>query len=197
MPILTTARADRSDNHQGTRCSSPRGLNSSGFTLLELSLVLLILVAVLGIVLPRLRDPGRAELLAQSHRLVIAFRWLRSEAVLNGSTYRLNYDLDQQRYWVDVADQSADLEQFARDTGPLARGTTLQPPVSMTDVVLPTLVGKIAQGQIYTVFYPTGEIDSTIIHLATPTEAYTLYVEPMSGRLKMVPGYRDVEYGGS
>jgi len=159
-------------------------------------LVLVIMVVVLALALPRLRDPGRSQLLAQSHRLVITFRLLRSEAVLNGYTYRLNYDLDQQRYWVTIADQSADLAQFARDTGALARGSQFESPVGMTDIVLPTLVGKIAQGQIYTVFYPDGSIDPTVIHLATPREAYTLWLDPMSGRLNMVPGYRDVEYAG-
>jgi len=154
------------------------------------------MVVVLALAIPRLRDPGRSELLAQSHRLVSTFRLLRSEAVLNGYTYRLNYDLDQQRYWVTIADQSADLAEFAHDAGALARGTRLESPVGLTDIVLPTLVGKIAQGQIYTVFYPDGSIDPTVIHLATPREAYTLWLDPMSGRLNMVPGYRDVEYAG-
>lgn len=195
MPISTTVTPDRG-GRKWRRSVSTQSLGSSGFTLLELSLVLLIMAVVLALVIPRLRDPGRTQLLAQSHRLVMTFRFLRSEAVLNGYTYRLNYDLDQQRYWVTVADQSADLAQFARDTGPLARGFRFENPVGMTDIVLPTLVGKVAQGQIYTVFYPDGSVDPTIIHLATPREAYTLYLDPMSQRLKEVPGYRDVEYAG-
>jgi prepilin-type N-terminal cleavage/methylation domain-containing protein len=170
--------------------------SSDGFTLLELSLVLLIIVVILALVVPRFRDPGRAALLAQSHRLQLTFRFLRSEAVLDGRTYRLNYDLDQQSYWVTIADQSADLAEFARDNGPLARRTQLENPVGITDVVLPTLAGKIAQGQIYTVFYPDGSIDPTVIHMANGREAYTLWLNPMNGRLNADPGYRDVEYGG-
>jgi hypothetical protein len=81
------------------------------------------MAAVFALVIPRLRDPGRTELEAQSHHLVLAFRLLRSEAVLNGAAYRLNYDLDQQRYWVSPGDASIDLAQFARDIGALARGT--------------------------------------------------------------------------
>jgi type II secretion system protein H len=169
---------------------------SSGFTLLELMLVLIIMAAVFALVIPRLRDPGRTELEAQSHHLVLTFRLLRSEAVLNGSAYRLNYDLDQQRYWVTPGDASVDLAQFAHDIGTLARGTRLERPVAILDVVLPTLAGKVAQGQIYTVFYPDGSVDPTVIHLANGRDAYTLWLNPMNGRLNMDTGYREVEYAG-
>jgi type II secretory pathway pseudopilin PulG len=171
-------------------------LGSGGFTLLEITLVLIILSVVFTLVIPRLRDPGRAELEAQSQHLVLTFRLLRSEAVLNGSAYQLNYDLDQQRYWVTPGDASVDLAQFAQDIGRLARGTRLEQPVSILDVVLPTLAGKVEQGQIYTVFYPDGSVDPTVIHLANGRDAYTLWLDPMSGRLNMDTGYREVQYAG-
>jgi len=170
-------------------------LGCAGFTLLELSLVLLIMVVVLAVVVPRLRDPGRQELMEQSHRLVLTFRLLRSEAVLNGYAYRLNYDLDTQRYWA-TADGTGDLGDIVHDAPALARGTKLERPVGFMDVVLPTLVGKVNQGQIYTVFYPDGSIDATVIHLANGRDAYTLWLNPMNGRLNMDAGYRDVEYSG-
>ena len=171
-------------------------LGCAGFTLLELTLVLAILGVVMALIMPRLRDPGRAKLMEQAHRLVLTFRLLRSEAVLGGAAYRLNYDLDQQRYWVTPAEQVADLAAFARDIGSLARGTKFETPVGIMDVVLPTLAGKVAQGQIYTVFYPDGSIDPTVIHMANGKEAFTLWLNPMNSRLQMDPGYHEVEYGG-
>jgi prepilin-type N-terminal cleavage/methylation domain-containing protein len=190
MPISTAARPST----DGGRRRAALG-GSAGFTLLEISLVLLIMAVMLTLTLPRLRDPGRAELMAQSKRLVNIFRLLRSEAVLNGYAYRLNYDLNAQRYWV-TADESADLGDFVRELGPLARGTQLKEPVGIADIVLPTLAGKVNQGQIYTVFYPDGSVDPTVIHLATPREAYTLWLNPMNGRLNVAVGYHDVEYAG-
>jgi prepilin-type N-terminal cleavage/methylation domain-containing protein len=169
--------------------------DASGFTLLELSLVLLIIVVILALVVPRLREPGRAELDAQAHRLVLVFRLLRSQAILNGAAYRLNYDLDQQRYWITPGDQTFELADFVRDFGTLARATRLQEPVVMMDVVLPTLAGKIAHGQIYTTFYPDGSIDATVIHLTNGRQAYTLY-RTEAGRLRLADGYREVDYGG-
>jgi prepilin-type N-terminal cleavage/methylation domain-containing protein len=196
MPISTAEPRSRLGARQWVRQLTTVRLDCSGFTLLELTLVLVIMAAVFALVIPRLRDPGRAELEAESHHLVLTFRLLRSEAVLNGSAYRLNYDLDQQRYWVTPGDASVDLAQFARDIGRLARGTRLERPVAIVDVVLPTLAGKVVQGQIYTVFYPDGSVDPTVIHLANGRDAYTLWLNPMNGRLNMDTGYREVEYAG-
>jgi prepilin-type N-terminal cleavage/methylation domain-containing protein len=175
-------------------CRSERG--QAGFTLLEITLVILIIGVMLTMVVPRFRDRSRAEMLAQAHRLELAFRLLRSEAVLNGYAFRLNFDLDQQRYWVTPHEaMTVDLADFAADIGSLARGTRLPPEVALTDVALPTLGAKVAGGQIFTVFYPDGSVDLTVIHLATAKESYTLWFEPRSQKLRGRTGYWDPSYG--
>ena len=188
MPISTTG-GSRRRHRQGP------GIGQEGFTLLEIALVVVIIGVMLTLVLPRLRDPGRAELDAQAKRLTLIFRLLRSEAVLNGYPYRLTYDLDQQRYWA-APHEGGDLTEFAKEMGSLARGTQLHAPVGIADVVLPTLAGKVAQGQVYTVFYPDGSVDPTVIHLGNGREAYTLWLNPMNGRLSADRGYQDVQYAG-
>ena len=195
MGISRAAIISRGDNRRTARRGGTICLGCSGFTLLEISLVLLIMTVIFALVLPRLRDPGRGELAAQAHRLVLTFRLLRSEAALNGYAYRLNYDLDSQRYWVTPDEPGADLAEFARDAGSLARGTRLESPVGIADIVLPTLAGKISQGQVYTVFYPDGSVDPTVIHITNGKDAYTLYLDPMSGRLQQRLGYQEVDYG--
>jgi len=185
MPTSTTA---------AERCALR---NDAGFTLLEIALVILIIGVVITLTVPRLRDRGRAEMLSRAHHFELTFRLLRNEAVLNGYAYRLNYDLDQQRYWVTPDEQtSVDLVQFAADIGKLAHGEQMNGDVLLTDVALPTMVGKVAQGQAFTVFYPDGSVDPTVIHLATPREAYTLWFEPMHARLTGREGYFDPVYGG-
>jgi prepilin-type N-terminal cleavage/methylation domain-containing protein len=192
MPTSTAGTRER-DGRGGGRRVGRRVGNTAGFTLIEISLALLIMAIMLTLLLPRLRDPGRAELVSQGRRLVMTFQLLRSEAVLNGVAYRLNYDLTQQRYWV-TADEGADLEELVHSLGGLARGTQLKDPVGFADIVMPTLAGKVNQGQIYTVFYPDGSVDPTVIHLASPREAYTLWLNPMNGRLNMAAGYHEVEF---
>ena len=194
MPISTAG--SRNPVARGPHRLDTVRLGSSGFTLLELSLVLLIISVVMALTLPRLRDPGRAEMESHAGRLMQTFRLLRSEAVLNGYAYRLVYDLDQQRYWVMPDEGSADLAEFAEEMGSLARGTQIHEPVAIADIVLPTMAGKVAQGQIYTVFYPDGTVDPTVIHLTNGRDACTLYVNPMNDRLMRADGYQDVNYTG-
>ncbi len=192
MPTSTVGILERAGGG-GVRRRGRQVGNTAGFTLIEISLALVIMAIMLTLLLPRMRDPARAELVSQGRRLVMTFQLLRSEAVLNGVAYRLNYDLTQQRYWV-TADEGADLEELVHSLGGLARGTQLKDPVGFADIVMPTLAGKVNQGQIYTVFYPDGSVDPTVIHLASPREAYTLWLNPMNGRLNMAAGYHEVEF---
>jgi type II secretion system protein H len=192
----TSTAGTRNPVARGAQSLDPVRFGRSGFTLLELTLVLLIISVMLALTVPRLRDPGRAEMESHAGRLMQTFRLLRSEAVLNGYAYRLMYDLDQQRYWVMPDEGSVDLAEFAEEMGSLARGTQIHEPVAMADVVLPTMAGKVAQGQIYTVFYPDGTVDPTVIHLTNGRSACTLYVNPMNDRLMRADGYQDVNFSG-
>jgi type II secretion system protein H len=160
-----------------------------GFTLLELTIVIAIFGVVLALTIPRLRDSARVELETQSHRLAMTFKLVRSEAILQGIPFQINYDLDDQRYWVTSADPMGEGDTAAGTLGPLARGSRLGPEVGIADVVLPAAGAKVSQGRVYTIFYPDGTVDPTVIHLASSKQAYTLYLDPMNSRLKMAPGY--------
>lgn len=190
MPTSTTAVDPRP---RAPAWRKPTG--TRGFTLLEISLVLLLLSVVLVVVVPRFRDRTRAELLSHAHRLQLTFRLLRNEAVLNGVAYRLYFDLDQQRYWVAPEEAgTVDLRQFAADLGSLGRGVNLEGSVQLMDVALPLDGIKVAEGGLYTVFYPDGSVDPTIVHLATAREAYTLWFDPRSQKLRGREGYWEPTY---
>ena len=83
------------------RRTDSRRIGDAGFTLIEIGLVLLIITVVLGADRPAAcairRTPSS---ISQARRLAATFRFLREEAILNGRVYRLNFDLDQQRYFV-------------------------------------------------------------------------------------------------
>ncbi len=145
-------------------------------------------------IIPRLRDPGQAELKAQARRLVMTFRLVRSEAVLHGEPFRLNFDLDAGRYWITSADGGEGLDDGLGTLGTLARGTRLDDPVQFVDVSFPDLGGSVNQGQVYTMFYPDGSIDITVIRLATYASAYTLYVDPMKMKLVPLEGNREISF---
>ncbi len=196
-----------------------RSRAQAGFTLLEISLVLLIFGIVLSFVIPRLRDPSQLELSSNVRRLALKVRFLRGEAILNGRIYRLNFDLDGQRYWIsteDTVDDTANgdtgsgsgltgsgsgladsqsgglaLPQDFDPTDPIGRPVTLPETVAFSDVVLQG-VGKLSQGQVYTRFFPDGTVDPTVVHMDNGRQAYTLVIWPFTGKVSRFEGYRDV-----
>lgn len=191
MPTLTTA----ADTRAGFRAVWKRA-DDRGFTLLEISLILLLLSVVLVVVVPRFRDRSRVELFAHANRLQLTYRLLRNQAVLDGVAYRLYFDLDQQRYWVTPDEPGAiELRQFVANLGSLARGVALEGDVQLLDVSLPLDGVKLAQGSLYAVFYADGSVDPTVVHLGTAQEAYTLWFDPRAQKLRGRLGYWEPSYG--
>jgi prepilin-type N-terminal cleavage/methylation domain-containing protein len=187
MPTLTAARSN-------DRAGSTRVARQGGFTLIELGLVLLIISVIIALVVPRFRDQSHAELISQARKLATMFRFLQQEAVLNGRVYRLNFDLDQQRYFVTSAD--ADDEQggnFQQETGVVGHNITLPASLQLSDVNMPFLGGKLSEGLAFTNFYPDGYVDPTVVHLDNGQEVYTLYVpNGLTGRAYVAAGYLDL-----
>ncbi len=172
-----------------------RHIRTAGFTLIEISLVLLIIAIVLALAVPRLRSISGAELSAQARRLSNTFRYLRSEAILSGQVYQLRYDLNRQRYWAALDPESREEGDAGLGSESLIRPLSLPSPVGISDIVLPETVGKVQGGVVWTNFYPDGVIDTTVIHLDDGRRAYTLWVNPVTGRLFLTQGYFDVDYG--
>jgi type II secretory pathway pseudopilin PulG len=178
--------------HPHTR---PRG--DAGFTLIEIGLVLLIISVVVALVVPRFRDQSHAELISQTRKLATTFRFLQEEAILNGRVYRLNIDLDQQRYFITSADDVGELGGgFRAETGILARDVALPASLQIADVDVPMVSGKLYEGVAFTHFYPDGSVDATVVHLDNGQEVYTLYVDqPLTGRAYVASGYLDLGSG--
>ncbi|NIS68431.1 MAG: prepilin-type N-terminal cleavage/methylation domain-containing protein, partial [Proteobacteria bacterium] len=72
----------------------------SGFTLLELTVVLLILGILLALSIPRLGYLTGQNLSVTSRRISGTVRYLFHQSTLNRTIYRLNYDLKKNEYWV-------------------------------------------------------------------------------------------------
>lgn len=173
---------------------NPLVCDRRGFTLLEVSLVLLIFAIILTFAVPRLRDPSSQELASHVRRLATTFRFLRSEAVLNGRVYLLNYDLDQQRYWITSEDAPGGVGGGAdNELGIFARPVALPNTVAFSDIVFQG-VGKLAQGQMFTRFFPDGYVEPTVVHMDNGRQAFTLTVWPLTGQVSIYDGYRDLSF---
>ncbi|MCC6766074.1 MAG: prepilin-type N-terminal cleavage/methylation domain-containing protein [Deltaproteobacteria bacterium] len=162
---------------------------SSGFTLLELAVVLLILGIAASFLAPRLRDPEGAALAASAERLATTARYLYDEAAYQRLPMRLNLDLDHQSYFVTVLGGEPDAPEFVPIDSPLARPVVLPDSVAFRDVVLPA-VGLVTEGVVFAQFSPEGWADPLVVHLRGRSggEA-TMAIEPLTGRTRVADRY--------
>ena len=114
----------------------------SGFTLIELMVVLTILVLLAGLVAPSfVRQYHEAKLRSTARDLVALMQYARSQAVVEGTTYRLNIDRDGGRVWVTYyetgsEDTSDEEPRFVEDETVLGASRKLPEGVTIREVQL-------------------------------------------------------------
>jgi general secretion pathway protein H len=165
---------------------------TAGFTLLEVTLVLLILAIAIGVVVPKLRNTDRARLESHVRKLAVMVRFLRHEAILNGRTYRLNYSIDEASYWVTSADGDDEASTFTPEEGVLAKPVVFPEPITFADLVLPDTFGQIQEGAGFTDFYPDGYVDLTLMHVGNGEEMYTIFIDSLTGHVSVAAGYHQL-----
>jgi prepilin-type N-terminal cleavage/methylation domain-containing protein len=167
-------------------CAVGKSNKPSGFTLIELAVVILIVAVALGMVLPQASALFlRSDLKAGARRLAGAAEYARSQAMLEGRFWELSLDLDTGSFWtvaVGEAEES-DPESVAKRTLP---GET-----RILDVQ------KLKQeimfsGKVVIRFQPKGLAEPSVIHLAGPKDqVQTLYIKSFNGRVEVLDGYVD------
>jgi prepilin-type N-terminal cleavage/methylation domain-containing protein len=161
-----------------------------GFTLIELSVVILVLAVLLAFVTPRFRELTEYDIKASSRRLAGTIRYLFDEASIRHTHYRLNYDLKKNEYWVTYLDEG---KEFKEDRSILSSRVRLAGAVHFEDIVTQH-AGKIYEGKTFTQFFPIGWVEETIIHLEDTRERhYSLLVMPLTGKVRIYDRY--VEFG--
>jgi len=181
----------------GPSCEAPAPpRSSSGFTLLELTVVLLILGIALGFLAPRLRDPEQTALTASIDRLASLARYLYDEAAYERVPMRLNFDLDHQTYFVTELGGDPDAPEFVPSESSLARPVILPDAIAFRDVVLPA-VGTVSAGIVFAQFSPEGWADPLVVHLRSRggREA-TMAIEPLTGRTRVADRYVTLDRSG-
>ncbi len=167
-----------------------------GFTLIEIVIVLLLIGLVFTFVVPQFRARTDADLKRSSVRLAATLEHVFYQSAFRRETYRLQYDLERGRYWLDRfvdpaapgakpaatrpgGDEDPDPEERqAEDEAGLAgrahyvRDRTVVPePVRLPEGVRITDVTTqyletISEGKAFTHFFPDGYAEPTVIHLA-------------------------------
>ena len=165
---------------------SQRGNAERGFTLIELSAILLILAVLLAFLIPRLRDLTEYHIKSSSRRMASTIKYLFDEAAIRHAYYRLNYDLKKDEYWVTYLDEG---KEFKEDRSILASRVKLPASIHFEDIVTQQR-GKVYEGETFTLFFPNGWVEETIIHLGDNRgRHYSLLVMPLTGKVRIYDRY--------
>jgi len=156
------------------RISAVRTCNKSGYTLVELAVVILLIGIVTLAVMPRIAGllyPG--DLKKAAREVIGAILLARTEAVSEGKSYYLFIDLSNQYYWM--------LDFPGIDTSE-------SDSIKRTDVVLDESVKKrVLPGGIKF-------LSVTVIHIGTDQRnSCTLVLDAFTGEVEVKDGYTDVE----
>lgn len=170
----------------------------SGFTLIELTVVILIITVISSITLPRIGNRLYASDLKQSvRRLRAVIAVARASAASEGVPRRIVCDIPNGRFSVErevVEEEPLDNEatdltvEYEPDTSVLTRTLTLPSNVKIQDVV--TGIGEVEkEGIAYLRIEPNGMILGNRIHLMKEDRDYTLVINALTGRIVIEDGY--------
>jgi competence protein ComGC len=161
-----------------------------GLSLVELSIVILLLSFVLLLTIPRFGAVLQAQRLNSSGHLITGMvRYVYDQSTAKKRLYRLNYHLQEGELWVTYL---TDDGEFLDDLSRMAQRRKLPLGVRFEDVVTP--VEKVKEGQAYTQFFPTGLVDRSMVHLRTDNGSQlSVLIQPLGGRVQIETGYREAE----
>lgn len=163
----------------------------SGYTLIELVVVVALIGIMLFFAVPRFRDTVLTDSTANTSRwIMIKVRSLKSAAVRDHKRYTLNVSLDLNRLWVTDAAMSEDeCRQAEQD------GFQLPDDVRILDVEFP-LKGKVSSGRAEIDFYSADYSDKALIHIEDDRHRQLSFlIEPFLPGVRLHEKYIGFETG--
>lgn len=160
-----------------------------GYTLIELTVVVILIGVFLSLAVPRVRSSLLTDSLKSStRRLISVINNLRGESVREYRSGFLFIDLDANMYWVSSPDMTEEERITAREDA-----LSLPAGVKFQDVWLRG-EGKKVMGEVVIRYNRKGYVQQTAIHLSSQGErAITLLVGPFMPGVKVLDGYVDFE----
>jgi prepilin-type N-terminal cleavage/methylation domain-containing protein len=161
---------------------------ASGFTLLEIAVVIFIMGLVTTLAVPYLGGFHGAQLKSEARRLAGRANYLYDEASNQQVIYRMTFDLDHNGYYVTRLDPYGSTPQFVPYSGPWGDEVVMPPGLILRDVSVEG-IGTAKVGSISCQFFPEGYVDATVIHLASVSgDVLTLSFNPLTGNVGIVSG---------
>ena len=160
---------------------------SSGFTLLELLVVIVLAGVIVALAVPSMRDTLTGDNLKKASRQFIGMeRKLSGEAVRDQIDYILCLDLPNSAYWVVASDMTPEKQDEIKKN----------PQHLSSDVVILDIVGennkKQSDGEARIKFGKNNICSPAVIHLAYEEDRMTIVINPFLGVTEIYDKYVDV-----
>lgn len=176
--------------------------SQNGLTLIELSIVLLVMAILAAITFPRIAVLTDINLRTSARRLAETLGLLSSLAISHARPFGVLYDLDEHRYCWSGAREDPDTGEwavvFSEDEktevlgDPLAttRCQALKEGVFFRDIESPEARERVQEkGRLTHVFSPRGTAESLVIHLADRKgRSYSVFLHRYGGRVEVRQG---------
>jgi len=164
-------------------------VRQNGFTLIEMTVVIVILSVMALVVLPRLPFAHERDLKTSARNLAASLRYLGDMAISTKQHYRLRITLLNNE--IAVTRVLPEGDELAVSDGTLNELSLLDG-IVFSDIVTPR-TGKVAEGEAVLDFGPLGVEDFAVIHLKRKDDSryYTVAVYPGSGRVTVLEGYQE------
>lgn len=162
-------------------------LGQSGFTLIELTLVVLLLGLMASLSMPLISGFESNHLNSSARRLAGTVKYLYNEAAMTGMEHRLTFELEDNSYRAANINAAGELKALQG----VGAKKKLSSGVQFVNIYQPQR-GEQSEGEITTAFLPGGWLEETIIHLQDDKEhKMTLRLVPLTGLTEIYDGYRD------
>ncbi|MBF0384385.1 MAG: prepilin-type N-terminal cleavage/methylation domain-containing protein [Candidatus Omnitrophica bacterium] len=152
----------------------------SGFTLIEIIFVVMIVLIILGIALPNFSKTYSGVLLNQTAQdLTYSMRYAQSLAINKGIMTRLVVDESKGSYWAEeqLTDDTGDVtDDFVKGKGRLSRPVQVQADIEL----------ECEGGQI--MFYPDGSIEKKRLYLCRKEKCFTVTTKELWGQIALLNG---------
>ncbi|UCD84272.1 MAG: prepilin-type N-terminal cleavage/methylation domain-containing protein [Deltaproteobacteria bacterium] len=166
---------------------------ASGFTLIELSVVIIVIGVILTIALPEMRDLTEMQLRSHSRRMAGTIKYLFNQSAIRGNAYCiLRIDQENGEYWPEICrPDSENPEQWVCQSDPSILGQKVRLPETLSFADIYINGQKIISDEPVPIFFlPQGYVDPGVIYIRDSRErTYTLQIFPFSGRVRIYDEY--------
>ncbi len=166
--------------------------STTGFTLIELAVVLAIIGILAGVLVPRLPDVTAWKLKSSARRLSGTISSLYDYSARTQLVYRLTLDIDKNEYFVSLLNIDNEFEKADFD---FAKQTSLPTNIKINQAFTATQ-GALNSGKAVIHFLPSGVVDASVIYLEDKSSnRFTLTIHPLTGRVKIIEGFKELKAG--